>query len=307
MPSEQQFRQDWEKAFFRDVAKRIFDIAISLGAIVVFAPVLLFAMFLVRLDSPGAVFYRGIRVGRFGKPFRIFKLRTMVVDAELRGGSATAGDDPRITRIGRFLRHYKLDELPQFLNVLVGDMSLVGPRPAVEKYTASEQERALLVLRPGITDWASIWNSHEEAVLHGSRDPQKAYEELIHPTKTKLQLLYLRNHTVGTDLKILFHTFAKLVDGDWCPRELEPFGKIQTYQMQMEDQKLAQSNSQGGELQTIPVLSDVLQSHPAPELDLAPLGFHHEETEFPIPAGSLEAQASHRNLLRSGKSGITTI
>jgi lipopolysaccharide/colanic/teichoic acid biosynthesis glycosyltransferase len=214
-----------------DVLKRVLDISVSLGALLISIPILVIAAVLVKINAPGPVLYRGIRAGRNGKPFRILKLRTMVIDAELKGGSATAGDDPRLTPIGRFLRRYKFDELPQFFNVLVGDMSLVGPRPAVEQYTRTPEERAILSLKPGITDWASIWNSHEEHVLDGSPDPQQSYEELIHPTKTELQLLYLRNHTIGTDLKILFHTAAKLFDDDWCPRDIKPFGKLQTYKM----------------------------------------------------------------------------
>jgi lipopolysaccharide/colanic/teichoic acid biosynthesis glycosyltransferase len=240
------------KAFLRDASKRIFDIAVSSVAILISAPILGFAALLVKVNSTGPVFYRGIRVGRHGKPFRILKFRTMVVGAELRGGSATAADDPRITHIGKFLRHYKLDELPQFFNVLVGDMSLVGPRPAVEKYATSEKEKRVLDLRPGITDWASIWDSHEEAVLEGSSDPEKAYEELIHPTKIDLQLLYLENHSFVTDVKILFHTVAKLIDDEWYPRELKPYGKIRTYKALNETQTVAQGDFPDGQIQTTP-------------------------------------------------------
>jgi lipopolysaccharide/colanic/teichoic acid biosynthesis glycosyltransferase len=188
---------------------------------------------LVKLTSPGPAFYRGVRVGRYGKTFRIFKFRTMVIDAEKRGGSATAEDDDRITPIGRFIRRHKLDEFPQFLNVLTGDMSLVGPRPEVQKYVGmySLEERAIMDLRPGITDWASIWNSNEAAVLEGSKDPEKTYEELIRPTKLQLQLFYARNHSVSGDIKILFHTVCKLMFEDWTPRELEPYGKVRRYKM----------------------------------------------------------------------------
>jgi lipopolysaccharide/colanic/teichoic acid biosynthesis glycosyltransferase len=186
---------------------------------------------LIKFCSPGPVFYRGARVGLGGKLFAMLKFRTMVVNAEALGGSATAADDPRITTLGKFLRRYKLDELPQLLNVLFGDMSLVGPRPEVEKYVNlySPGEKAILTVRPGITDWASIWNSNEAAVLEGSRDPEKAYEELIRPTKLTLQLLYVRNHSLFVDLKILVHTALKLFREDWLPKELKPYGRVKLY------------------------------------------------------------------------------
>jgi lipopolysaccharide/colanic/teichoic acid biosynthesis glycosyltransferase len=117
--------------------------------------------------------------------------------------------------------------------VFVGDMSFVGPRPEVQKYVDrySEKERSVLVLRPGITDWASIWNSNEAAVLEGSSDPEKAYEELILPTKLALQQKYLKDHPFFTDVRILFHTFAKLFDEKWVPSELEPYGKVRIYRV----------------------------------------------------------------------------
>jgi len=202
-------------------------------ALVIVAPLLAPAALMVKLSSRGPVFYRGTRVGLNGKLFPMLKFRTMVVDAESLGGSATAADDPRITRFGKFLRRYKLDELPQFFNVLLGDMSLVGPRPEVQKYVNlySAEEKAILTVRPGITDWASIWNSNEAAVLEGSRDPERTYEELIRPTKLALQLLYVRDHSFFVDLKILFHTAVKLIDEDWVPKELKPYGRVKRYRM----------------------------------------------------------------------------
>jgi lipopolysaccharide/colanic/teichoic acid biosynthesis glycosyltransferase len=216
-----------------DFFKRAMDFVVSLVAVILVSPVLIGMAMLVKLTSRGPAFYRGVRIGRYGKPFRIFKFRTMVTDAEKLGGSATAEDDDRITPIGRFIRRHKLDEFPQFLNVLSGDMSLVGPRPEVQKYVDmySLEERAILDLRPGITDWASIWNSNEAAVLEGSKDPEKTYEELIRPTKLQLQLFYARHHSVFGDVKILFHTARKLIFKDWTPRELEPYGKVQHYKM----------------------------------------------------------------------------
>ena len=202
-------------------------------ALVIVAPLLPLAALMVKLSSRGPVFYRGTRVGLNGKLFPMLKFRTMVVDAESLGGSATAADDPRITRFGKFLRRYKLDELPQLFNVLLGDMSLVGPRPEVEKYVNlySPEEKAILTVRPGITDWASIWNSNEAAVLEGSRDPERTYEELIRPTKLALQLQYVRDHSFFVDLKILFHTAVKLIDEDWIPKELKPYGRVKLYRM----------------------------------------------------------------------------
>jgi lipopolysaccharide/colanic/teichoic acid biosynthesis glycosyltransferase len=213
--------------------KRSFDVMVATIALVIVAPLLALAAVMVKLSSRGPVYYRGTRVGLNGKLFSMLKFRTMVVDAESLGGSATAADDPRITRFGKFLRRYKLDELPQFFNVLLGDMSLVGPRPEVQKYVNlySPEEKAILTVRPGITDWASIWNSNEAAVLEGSRDPERTYEELIRPTKLALQLLYVRDHSFFVDLKILFHTAVKLIDEDWVPKELKPYGRVKRYRM----------------------------------------------------------------------------
>ena len=193
--------------------KRIFDMVFSAVGLVLLSPLLLWAAWRIHREDGGPVFYRGERVGRHGKIFYIFKFRTMVVNAEKIGGSSTADDDPRITRIGLTLRKHKLDELPQLFNVLLGEMSLAGPRPEVKYYTDlfTEEEKTILSVRPGITDWASIWNSDEGSILAGAQDPDKAYMELIRPTKLKLQLMYARNHSFFTDLKIIFLTLLGLV------------------------------------------------------------------------------------------------
>ena len=193
--------------------KRIFDLFFSAVGLVLLSPLLLWAAWRIHREDGGPVFFRGERVGRQGKIFRIFKFRTMVVNAEKIGGSSTSDDDPRITRIGVTLRKHKLDELPQLFNVISGEMSLVGPRPEVKYYTDlfTEEEKAVLGVRPGITDWASIWNSDEGSILAGAQDPDQAYMELIRPTKLKLQLLYARNHSFFTDLKIIFLTLLGLV------------------------------------------------------------------------------------------------
>ncbi len=192
--------------------KRLFDIIFSFIGLVVLFPFFIFIAILIKLDSKGPVFYRGIRVGRFGKPFKIFKFRTLVANAERIGGPSTANDDPRITKVGRIIRKHKLDELPQLINVLVGNMSLVGPRPEVPFYVNmfTEEEKAILSVRPGITDWASLWNPDEGKTLAGSSDPEKAYQEKIRPEKIRLQLKYVREHSFATDLKILLQTLKKL-------------------------------------------------------------------------------------------------
>ena len=196
--------------------KRLFDILVSFTGLIVLSPIISPIALLVKLSSPGPAFYRGMRVGRYGKPFRILKFRTLVVDAERIGGSSTPEDDPRITTVGRFLRKYKLDELPQLINVLKGDMSFVGPRPqvpwAVELYT--EEEKALLSVRPGITDYASIRFSNEADILRGSGDPDREYLEKIAPEKIRLGLEYVRNHSLLVDIKIILATFWALMRGN---------------------------------------------------------------------------------------------
>jgi lipopolysaccharide/colanic/teichoic acid biosynthesis glycosyltransferase len=193
--------------------KRGFDlVSVALGLLIL-APVMVAIAVVIKREDGGPVFYRGIRIGRHGREFRIYKFRSMVIDAERLGGSSTADDDPRITRIGQLLRRYKLDELPQLINVAAGDMSFVGPRPEIPRYVNmyNEEEKAILTVRPGITDWASLWNPDEGALLAGSPDPDKVYEEKIRPTKIRLQLKYVRNHSVMIDLKIILMTLAAVV------------------------------------------------------------------------------------------------
>jgi len=193
--------------------KRLFDFLTSLVGLILFSPLLLIVAFFIKMEDRGPVFYRGRRVGRNGRPFRIFKFRTMVLNADKIGGPSTADDDPRITRTGKFIRKFKLDELPQLINVLIGDMSLVGPRPEVQHYVDmyTEEEKVILSVRPGITDWASIWNPDEGAILAGSPDPEKAYMEKIRPNKLKLQLKYVHEHTFFVDLRILFETIWTVI------------------------------------------------------------------------------------------------
>jgi lipopolysaccharide/colanic/teichoic acid biosynthesis glycosyltransferase len=193
--------------------KRFFDIAFSSVGLFLFSPLLLTIAIFIKKEDGGPVFYRGVRVGRYGKPFRIFKFRTMVLNADKMGGPSTADDDPRITRIGKFLRKYKLDELSQLINVLKGEMSFVGPRPEVQHYVDmySEEEKIILNVKPGITDWASLWNPDEGAVLAGSPDPEKTYMEKIRPEKLRLQLEYVRKRSFWADIIILFQTLASII------------------------------------------------------------------------------------------------
>ena len=194
--------------------KRLFDIIFSLIGLVILFPFFLFIGILIKFGSRGPVFYRGVRIGRFGKPFKIYKFRTLVVNAERIGGPSTAGDDFRITKIGKILRKYKLDELPQLIDVLRGKMSFVGPRPEVPFYANmfTKEEKTILSIRPGITDWASLWNSNEGTILAGSPDPEKTYQEKIRPKKIELQLKYVREKSFATDLRIVLQTLKKLIE-----------------------------------------------------------------------------------------------
>ena len=192
--------------------KRSFDFLGAAFGLFLFSPILVGIALLIKIDG-GPVFYRGVRVGLHGRPFRIFKFRTMVANADKLGGSSTADDDPRITRVGKFLRKYKLDELPQLINVLKGDMSIVGPRPEVpsevERY--SYEHRRLLSVRPGLTDYASIRFHNEGEILKGHPDPHKAYRELIQPEKIRLGLAYVHAQSLWTDLKVIGLTIQTLL------------------------------------------------------------------------------------------------
>lgn len=192
--------------------KRLFDFVVSSISLFILWPVLLVLAIKIKQDSKGTVFYHGLRVGLHGKPFRIFKFRTMVMDAEKIGPSSTAGDDSRLTGIGRVLRRYKLDELPQLINVFKGEMSFVGPRPEVKKFTDmyTEEEKIILTLRPGITDWASLKFPNEDEILdaHSAEYPNadEAYAVYIRPEKINLQLQYANHHNIWIDLQIIFKT-----------------------------------------------------------------------------------------------------
>jgi lipopolysaccharide/colanic/teichoic acid biosynthesis glycosyltransferase len=193
--------------------KRIFDLIISLWTLLFLGPFLIVVACIIKLSDRGSVFYRGARVGRYGNSFKIYKFRSMVINADKIGGSSTADDDPRITAIGKFLRKYKLDELPQFLNVLIGDMSIVGPRPEVQYYVDlyTEEEKVIFGVRPGITDWASLWNADEGAILAGVDDPDKVYMEEIRPGKLRLQMEYIHKRSLWVDIKIIIQTISTIL------------------------------------------------------------------------------------------------
>ena len=177
------------------------------------SPFLLLLALAIKLDSPGPVFYRQVRVGRYGKDFRIFKFRTMVQDADKKGLSLTTGHDPRITRVGRLIRKLRLDEFSQLLNVLKGEMSLVGPRPEVRRYVEAYAPEywATLLVRPGITAPSSIIFRNEDEILSAGGDPEEIYIQQILPEKCRLNLEYLKNISVCRDIAVMFQTAAAVL------------------------------------------------------------------------------------------------
>ena len=192
--------------------KRLFDILASLFGILVMAIPMIIISIAIKLDSKGPVFFKQKRVKKNNKDFTILKFRTMVVDAPKLGMTITVGDDPRITKVGKFLRKTKLDEFPQLFNVLVGDMSFVGPRPEVRKYVDmySDSDRDILKIRPGITDLASIKYRDESEILDKSDNPEKTYVEEIMPNKIELNKQYIENINLLNDIKIILQTLKIL-------------------------------------------------------------------------------------------------
>lgn len=193
--------------------KRLFDIVASGCGLLVLSPVLLFVAIWIKLDSPGPVFYRQVRVGYRNKDFRIFKFRSMRIGADKGSLVTIGGRDPRITRSGYFIRKYKLDELPQLINVFVGDMSLVGPRPEVRHYVDywTPEQMHVLDVRPGITDPASIKFRNENELMGQAEDPEEYYIQVIMQEKIKLYLEYVQNASFWYDLKLIFQTFKVII------------------------------------------------------------------------------------------------
>lgn len=196
------------------MAKRLFDLFVACCALLLLSPLLLGIALAIKLDSPGPVFFRQVRVGRGGREFRIHKFRTMVVNDEARSAQITVGADPRITHVGAWLRRTKCDELAQLIDVLQGTMSMVGPRPEVPRYVALYPEalkRQVLAVRPGITDVASLTYRRESELLAQAADPEREYVEVVMPAKLRLAARYARQATVRTDVAILIQTLRILL------------------------------------------------------------------------------------------------
>lgn len=196
-----------------EALRRTLDVVVAAVGLLVLLPVLGVVALLVKATSPGPVLFVQERVGRGLAPFRLLKFRTMVADAPARGPAITVGADPRVTRVGALLRRTKLDELPQLVNVLRGDMSLVGPRPEVPRYVAlyGEDERRIFTVRPGITDPASLLYADESAVLASYPDPERAYREVVLPHKLRVSLAYLETRTVWSDVGLLVRTALRVI------------------------------------------------------------------------------------------------
>ena len=192
--------------------KRLFDIFFSIIGLTILFPILLIISILIKISSKGPIFFRQIRVGQFNKEFKIFKFRTMHANADKLGLLTVGNKDPRVTKIGYFLRKYKLDEFPQLINVLIGNMSFVGPRPEVRKYLNhySYDDMQILNLKPGITDFASIEYRNEVELIKKAQDPEKVYIEEIMPKKIKLNKIYMINYSVFTDVKIIIKTILAI-------------------------------------------------------------------------------------------------
>ena len=200
--------------------KRILDIVVSLIGLICLLPLLLLVAVLIKLDSTGPIFFRQVRIGMRFRPFQILKFRTMVQDSSTRGQSITVGDDPRITRVGWFLRKTKIDELPQLINVLRGEMTFVGPRPEVPQYVElfRQDYEEILKIRPGITDLASIKYRDEAALLGQSKNPEEEYVTRVLPDKINLGKEYIRRSSVFFDLTLIFKTFLRLFDRVLAPQ-----------------------------------------------------------------------------------------
>jgi lipopolysaccharide/colanic/teichoic acid biosynthesis glycosyltransferase len=193
-------------------SKRIFDICSALFALVLFSPMIIIISIWIALDSRGGIFYRQIRVGKNQKEFGLFKFRSMRPNSD-QAGQITIGNDSRVTTVGRFIRRFKIDEVPQLINIIKGDMSVVGPRPEVPKYVKmySEEQLKVLCVLPGLTDYASIEYLDEQKILGASEDPDKAYIEEVMPAKLKLNLKYIADRGFWLDIKLIFRTIGRIL------------------------------------------------------------------------------------------------
>ena len=196
------------------LAKRLFDLIFVIPGLIVLSPVFLVVGFLIKSKDGGEIFFKQTRVGKDGRLFKVLKFRTMVVDAEKIGAKVTTGDDARITPVGSFLRRYKLDELPQLLNVLMGNMSLVGPRPEVPEYVEfypEETKKVIFSVHPGITDTASIEFVNENEMLSGSKDPVEDYKNKVLPIKLGYSMEYVKTRSLWVDFKLILKTVSAIV------------------------------------------------------------------------------------------------
>lgn len=191
---------------------RIFDVILSFIGLLLLSPFLLIVYLLIRLESKGGGFYAQTRTGKGGKPFQLYKFRSMRIGSDKKGLITVGEKDSRITKMGYFVRRYKIDELPQLWNVLKGDMSLVGPRPEVKKYTDMyyDEQKKVLSIKPGITDWASIKYVDENRILGEAENPDETYVKVIMPSKIALNMIYINNHTLKEYFKIIFATFSNI-------------------------------------------------------------------------------------------------
>lgn len=215
MQSSKEFidiKEELNKKKVNLIIKRLFDIGASSIGLILLSPILILIAICIKLDSKGPVFFKQIRVGKNKDLFKIYKFRTMVTDAEKLGKQITIGNDTRITKVGTFIRKCKLDELPQLINVLNGDMSLVGPRPEVPKYVElyDEYQKQILLVQPGITDYASIEFRNESEILGESKDPENKYINDIMPYKIELNIKYIKNISLYEDLKLITRTIKAI-------------------------------------------------------------------------------------------------
>lgn len=198
---------------YKKYIKRILDFILALIGLIILSPVFILVAILIKKEDKGSIFFRQIRVGQNGKLFKIYKFRTMVENAEKLGAQVTKGDDPRVTKIGKILRKYKIDELPQLINVLKGEMSIVGPRPEVPKYVEAykEEYKEILKVKPGITDYAALEYIDEEKLLKDALDPEEIYLKKILPEKIKYYKKYIDDISFWTDIKLIIKTLIGII------------------------------------------------------------------------------------------------
>ena len=191
---------------------RFFDLIFSSFILLLFLPIGIVIAILIRIESKGSVFYRQVRIGKDEKQFKLLKFRSMLIDADKQGNLTVGAKDSRITRVGYVIRKFKLDEFPQFINVLLGQMSVVGPRPEVLEFVAlyTAQQRKVLLVRPGITDEASLQYFEENKLLAGSEDPKKTYIDVVMPSKIAINLAYIEKRTLLTDLTVVGKTILRI-------------------------------------------------------------------------------------------------